>query len=575
MPHAEAMVKQTPKFWKVKIKEESKMKRILSTASWLVMAAALMISTLTACSGSDDIFTDEPQQPAESATDTYTLTIDAAKGSDVANTRALALDDKTLNATWATGENVYVMKMVKKYSNLPAIQTWATGSLTPQSEGAEATLTGTLSGYTIEAGDELTLQFPRKGNLSYRGQDGKLATIASTYDYATAKITVKSVDGEGKITPETNPVVFENQQAIVRFTLLDKAGNAINPTELVVYPAAASKTYQGSLNAVGDLTITPDGTTNVVYAALAGVSGSYPLTLTATVGDDTYTFTKSGVSFEQGKFYDITVKMTRHPFIMNTTDGVAVEKSDNGTYTLQNGKEYTISGTGSGQIIGNAATMTFADGTVFNGNISTETSSHRATIKLDGNVTVNGNISANYITTSNHTLITTTGDSQTLTVNGNIGTSFWMLTKGVTLYTSIAPVFDKYGAAHDASGLDITPTDEEIEGTAYKKFVGAGGPNESYITVWFPESWGTSGYYVEFYKDENTTVGSTVSLTSVGTTGYDQSYNVFTADIPSGATKYKVLEDRGWYMMPVIYDFANISSGTLRINNENDWGYIY
>ena len=574
MPHAEAMVKQTPKFWKVKIKEESKMKRILSTASWLVMAAALMISTLTACSGSDDIFTDEPQQPAESATDTYTLTIDAAKGSDVANTRALALDDKTLNATWATGENVYVMKMVKKYSNLPAIQIWATGSLTPQSEGAEATLTGTLSGYTIEAGDELTLQFPRSVNLSYRGQDGKLATIASTYDYATAKITVKSVDGEGKITPETNPVVFENQQAIVRFTLLDKAGNAINPTELVVYPAAASKTYQGSLNAVGDLTITPDGTTNVVYAALAGVSGSYPLTLTATVGDDTYTFTKSGVSFEQGKFYDITVKMTRHPFIMNTTDGVAVEKSDNGTYTLQNGKEYTISGTGSGQIIGNAATMTFADGTVFNGYISTHTSSHRATIKLDGDVTVNGDIRASYYSDSDYTLITTAGGSHTLTVNGSISTSFWMLTKGVTLYTSIAPVFD-YGSARDASGFDITPTDEEIGGVAYKKFVGAGGPNASYITVWLPESWGTSNFYVQFYKDENTEVGSTVSLTSVGTTSYDtESYNAFTANIPSEATKYKVLEYQLWNMIPVIYDFANISGGTLRINNENDWGYI-
>ncbi len=33
------------------------------------------------------------------------------------------------------------------------------------------------------------------------------------------------------------------------------------------------------------------------------------VTLTATVADDTYTFTKSGVTFVNGQYYEINVKM--------------------------------------------------------------------------------------------------------------------------------------------------------------------------------------------------------------------------------------------------------------------------
>ena len=283
-------------------------KNIFSLAALLIASA-----TFVACSSDSDSIIEEPQPV--NPTGKYTLTINASKGGNEAPTRALTLSDdgKTLNATWKTTENVYVMKVVEStdqfgYSNYTP--TWATGSLSPQANGAEATLTGTLSGYDIVEGDKLTLQFPRSGaiDLDYRGQDGTLETIASTYDYATAKITVASVDKSGniKISSSDNPVEFENQQAIVRFTLLDKAGNAINPTALTVYPAVATAIYQndtGSLfGASGNLTITPsknnnedtDDDTNVIYAALRGVNNKN-FTLTATVGDDTYTYEKSGV----------------------------------------------------------------------------------------------------------------------------------------------------------------------------------------------------------------------------------------------------------------------------------------
>lgn len=361
------------------------------------MAALLMAGAaiFTACSSDDAVVEQTPEQSADK---TYTLTVQASKGM---GTRALELgtDAETgkpmLNATWKTTENVYVMKVVESTTSSPFgpitnhIPTWANNcSLSPQADGETATLTGTISGLDIEAGNTLTLQFPRYGavGLDYMGQDGTLATIASSYDYATAKITVASVDGSGniKISSSDNPVEFTNQQAIVRFTLLDKAGNAINPTELTVFPAVATARYQeddGSLqnNGSTNLIITPDGSTNVVYAALRGVDNR-DLSLTAIVGDDTYTYSKSGVTFTHGQFYDIAVKMAHTPKTYNlaeATDDVTLRDGDTATgemtteHTLYiaDGATVTLSGasvTGSDngaiRCLGDA-TILLADGT--------------------------------------------------------------------------------------------------------------------------------------------------------------------------------------------------------------------
>ena len=256
-------------------------KNILSLAALLIASA-----TFVACTNDDNII-NEPQQPA--ATGTYTMTIEATKG-DGATTRALTLDDKTLNATWATTENVYVQKA----------GTWADGSLQPQADGATATLKGTLSGVTIAASDVLTLQFPRSGALDYTGQVGTLADIAEKYDYATASVTVSGVSATGNIIPTEATTTFTNQQAIVKFTLIDKADGTthISATELVVSDGTT------------DYTVTPASATDVLYVAIPGFSGQ-TVTLTATVGSDTYTYEKSGVTFQNGKYYEITVKMTK------------------------------------------------------------------------------------------------------------------------------------------------------------------------------------------------------------------------------------------------------------------------
>ena len=256
-------------------------KNILSLAALLIASA-----TFVACTNDDNII-NEPQQPA--ATGTYTMTIEATKG-DAATTRALTLSGKTLNATWATTENVYV----KKGSD------WATGSLNPQADGATATLKGELSGITIAENDVLTLQFPKSGDITYDGQLGTLADIEANFDYATASVTVASISASGNINPEAATTTFTNQQAIVKFTLIDKADgtSSLSATQLVVSDGTNS------------YTVSPASATSEIYVAIPGFSGQ-TVTLTATVGTDTYTYEKSGVTFTNGQYYEITVKMTK------------------------------------------------------------------------------------------------------------------------------------------------------------------------------------------------------------------------------------------------------------------------
>ena len=258
---------------------------------------------LTACS-SDDSNTEPVRR-------TYTMTIDATKGANEASvrgdTRALTLDGSILNASWATSEHVYVQGKLLSDKSL----FWFEGSIQPQYAGTTTKLNGTISlptGWVISIDKAigtphfLTLQFPRSGALDYTGQIGTLADIAAKYDYAIAEDVEVEVK-EGQVRGVAS-ATFVNQQAIVRFTLLDKADGTtlLNPTALTIEYGEESL----SLTIPAD-TYTTNGA-GVIYVAIPGFSGK-EVTLTAKVGDDTYTFTKSGITFENGEYYEINVKM--------------------------------------------------------------------------------------------------------------------------------------------------------------------------------------------------------------------------------------------------------------------------
>ena len=245
---------------------------IIRTMTLLLLAG---VTTFVSCNK------EENDQPV--ASKTYTMTVNATKGSNNV-TKALDLDGDNITATWATSEHVYVKKG----------STWATGSLQPQEAGTSTTLKGELSDITINTDDELTLQFPRSGAFDYTGQVGTLADIAAKYDYATASVTVASVTN-GNITT-TAAASFTNHQAIVKFILQNASSSAINATSLVLNVGANS------------YTVTPASGTSVLYVAIPGFSGQ-TVSLTATNGSDTYTYERSGVTFNNGQYYNISVEM--------------------------------------------------------------------------------------------------------------------------------------------------------------------------------------------------------------------------------------------------------------------------
>lgn len=291
---------------------------------YIISLAALLIAVIamTACSSGDTIIDEPINEPIlkPDTPKTYTMTINATK-EGAATTRALELSDKTLNATWATTENVYVQKG----------STWATGSLKPQTDGTTATLKGTLSDITIAAGDDLTLQFPRSGAPDYTGQVGTLTDIAAKYDYATATVKVASISSAGNINPEAATTTFTNQQAIVKFTLMKKFDNSN-----LEIPASTALTVNDGTN---NYKVTPASATNVLFVAIPATS---TVNLSTTVGSYTYTYEKTGVTLTNGKYYAIVVKMARNVNLSSVNANFELQDGDIVTGTLANNVEISI-----------------------------------------------------------------------------------------------------------------------------------------------------------------------------------------------------------------------------------------
>ena len=249
--------------------------------------ALMMLGAIFAACTEKEIV--EPQQT--NAPKTYTMTVSATKGGDDATTRALTLsaDGKTLNATWTAGDKVTVYKNDGYATPL--------GTLVAQSSGASTTLSGTLTG-DINVGEELVMDYLVYGNKE--NQDGTLETIAKKYDHAEAIVTVASND-DGNITT-TGVANFESMGVIIRFTLKDSDGTPLNTTNLAV-KIYTTKTTASLYH------ITAPSARSEFFVAVKSITNK-SVTLNAYVGDKLYTYQKDGVTFNQGQYYTIGVKMS-------------------------------------------------------------------------------------------------------------------------------------------------------------------------------------------------------------------------------------------------------------------------
>ena len=357
------------------------------TAGWLVAAAALTIG-MAACSSSEDAV-EQPTPESPATQKTYTLNVTATKSpdgnalaraivaaGDDGATRALSLssDGKTLNATWDVGEKIRVLKLRQQSNDYTVIGTLS--ATTVSDDGLTATFTGPIIKNSIsdagglEAGDKLVLGFPDT-NLSdkpssfvfnYTGQNGTLEKIATDYDFCmtttlpSKMVTVSSVDESTGIVTTTGNAEFQNQQAIVRFTLYESDGTtavlpkslditAIGLKQAVSLPENGTEIAPATPTVAETLTLTPDGSTNVIYAALRGISGQ-TVSLTATDADgNKYTYTtKTAVSFKNGQFYDIKVKMKAWTVKLGSVTAAGLTAQyGSATLTLEDGQ--TLTGT--------------------------------------------------------------------------------------------------------------------------------------------------------------------------------------------------------------------------------------
>ena len=456
--------------------EDKKMKNFRSEKLNSLSLAALLMAgaTFTACS-SDDAATE--QNPAQK---TYTLTVNATKGGD-ATTRALSLEDKTLYATWATTEKVCVKNG----------GTWATGSLQPQAAGAIATLKGSLSDIEINAADELTLQFPKSGDISYAGQVGTLEDIAANFDYATATVTVASVSALGNIVPTAATTTFENQQAIIKFMLKDKANDAaISPSALTVTDGTSTV----SLTDIPAATYTANGD-GVLYVAFPAAGSAKTVTLTATAGGKTYSYEKTGVSFTNGQYYEIGVKMSP---IISLSGRTYLDEE----LVIADG--YIVTGSATAfsckVAVADGATVTLRD--VVNDNEFLDPSSAcpgircigDATIILEGNNTVKGGgmyagiyvPEGNTLTIRGTGSLTVTGGSGGAGIGGNCeGNCGSIVISGGTITATGGSHGAGIGLGYSSGCVfgDITISGGTVTATGCDNAPGIGGPNAYFKNI--------------------------------------------------------------------------------------------
>lgn len=296
----------------------------------LSLAALLIASaTFAACSSSDDnIIEEQPVQPKEKV---YTMTVQATKG-DAAGTRGLSLDGKTLNVKWYEGEKVIVA------------QDEATiGTLTAQaSNNGTTTLTGEVTGLDPNKDVSFYLHsVNRRYNSIYDGlshidweQKGVLQkpaegtdhSIETSYDFAACTVSKEKISINGTEISVAGGIALASRQAIVKFTLLDQDGNALDD----VYRLKIKTTKGNYLTLTSSYMNAPelgdeffaeieDASTNEVFMAIE-MDGKQDVRLIAYIdkgGDesDYYFYDRENVEFVNGKYYEITVKMKHGVYI--------------------------------------------------------------------------------------------------------------------------------------------------------------------------------------------------------------------------------------------------------------------
>ena len=223
-------------------------------------------------------------------------------------------ETNTLSASWTAGDQL-------TYCNLSTYEFY-TGSLTAASTAVTAQLTGEVNCIN---GDFLAVVYPATtftSNKTYTiyltGQDGTLATLATSYHYLYSCAYVTSVTDN---TATATMPKMKSLLTVCKFSFKDKETSAIIPINTLAISYGGSGSDSNTYPQSASVAISENTAQNDIHAV--GVTGSSPLTITCPSaqsevyvallptpsGERTYNFTVTTPSAET---YSGTARATLH-----------------------------------------------------------------------------------------------------------------------------------------------------------------------------------------------------------------------------------------------------------------------
>jgi len=329
----------------------------------LVAVAVLTIATLTACSNEDLAFSETPTQKNNEVTLTAILSPQNGTG-----TRSTMDDNGTKIVTaWEVGDKIWV-----NYDDTGGNNLVAKGTVFAVDGDGKATVTVDL----VNPKNASTIVFGYPYDHWTEAKDVRVDQLGTLNDInqnhgAISGSGTLTVSGSDVTMPTSVPM---NQEMVIWKLNFTNGGSDITNqiTSLNI-----------SFGVGDDYMITPTSQSNIYVALYPVASGD--ITITAATAIGVYSYSKSGVTLENGKIYRSIVAMS-----------AAAASSTYREYTDRT--NYTDVAIPDGAIDVTSSTTTWADGTYVVG----------------GSVTIDGNVSV----TGDAKLILKDGAS--LTVNGSI-----------------------------------------------------------------------------------------------------------------------------------------------------------
>jgi hypothetical protein len=422
-----------------------------------IFSMAALALVMAACSSEDNEIQQNTQQPG---TMHFTATIAAPSGDATTRTEYTEVGT-TINVNWVVGDQIaLVHNGVVDVAEVKTVDN-VTGKAT-----IEATITGSpldddvvYLAYPADAVYEATpyppLPFtPNTTTFNkVKNQDGTLEFIQNNLDFrmGSGKLAVSGSDVSLKESVSVSSLI-----CIWKLTLQDNAAtpNALNATQLKFN----NNTY---IQAKATSAAKSDYYLCVVPSFIPDASGTF--SFEATVGSDTYTFSKTGLNLTAGKYYQSTVTMTKqltYPITLS-----AVTNDYIGSVVTTDGNVYATVAAASADSKTAAAMIAYVSGT-----------GHGLALALEDEGQMDWNTAVSTCSGKTPTISGTTWKLASQTEWNNMITA-------AGSYTALRDGFSSFGGTNMNAGTYWSSTDA---GTLY-------GTQLKYCYKFNEGSWGTFG----------------------------------------------------------------------------------